>query len=174
MLLAIDPGARSCGVALFDRKGRLVFAGNRIVHDVCTPSNWEHADKEQVQRVVIEMPQTYRGRAGRGDANDLIAVARVVGMIQANWEGLAEVKLVLPRAWKATVRADLCCRRAWAMLLPAERKNAKLSIVALARLASGDGKLPDSATHPLDAIGLGLVRLGRALPGLAPGSRRMP
>jgi len=103
VLLAIDPGIRGCGVALFV-KGRLVAAAYVKSPVRAGSGPWECfaaasavrawamvaldqllADgvltEPAIDQFVAEWPQTYGGRAAAGDANDLFPLAGVVAAL---------------------------------------------------------------------------------------------
>lgn len=117
-LLSVDPGVRRCGCALWEgpelRAAALVDVDPRnkrswyhAVHDLSYAIrrwSWKRlpAVLHLVNRLVVEMPQTYGGRAERGDANDLIMLAYSVGQIVAR-SPADEMLLVHPREWKGSV-----------------------------------------------------------------------
>jgi hypothetical protein len=126
ILIAIDPGVRLCGLAVFQdgalKSARLVRSEEVSLH------------LGGAETVVCEMPQAYRGRAARGDTNDILALARVVGAIEgaARLRGAARFLSPHPREWKGQVPKDIMCRRVWNALRPEERAGVALSSVALA------------------------------------------
>lgn len=162
-MIAIDPGVRSCGVAAFTTDGTLAFARNEPLDRVITLAG-------DFNEIVVELPQTYGGRAaGNSDANVLIALGRVVGrfeQVSAYWR--ASFRVLTPYEWKSNIPPDRACARAWALLTLDERRRVDITPAARAFLSGARKSLPDSATHPLDAIGLGLVACGRARKGLIP------
>lgn len=92
MIVTIDPGLRGCGCAAWTEGGELVRAAYVVGEkEVSTSIGWtvrvmawaveEWLSKEPLDRLIIERPQTYRGRAARGDANDLLDVSLVVGAL---------------------------------------------------------------------------------------------
>lgn len=159
-LVAIDPGVHSVGLAYFVR-GTLVAARNLPLEKAL---GFLH---ERSDVLVLELPQTYGGRAANGDGSSLIALAAVVGRFRerASIYG-ATVHEFLPRAWKGTVKPQVCCERVWALLSADERAAFELTPQSRAALAGTRAKLPESATHPLDAAGMGLLVLGRARRGM--------
>lgn len=157
-LVAIDPG-KVTGVAffagsarplpprdaLFDREGDLVSA------TVCTEEQClifiENAAPirhgKSAGDCIIEVPQVYPGQQQKGDQNDLIKLAVMVGRYvdRATACGF-RVKLVKPREWKGQLPKDVCWQRV--------RKT--LSALELGNKA----KIPKSQAHNMhDAIGLG-------------------
>lgn len=120
MLVTIDPGTDACGVALWRNRDALQAAalvraveyrpgplGRQAMAHAVAAWLTSKAPAACVQRVVIEMPQTYGGMAAEGDANDLIALGATVGAI----EQVARVVLsipcvdnVAPSAWKGGIK----------------------------------------------------------------------
>jgi len=114
-LAAIDPGTRTTGLAMFDN-GRLVEAGaqrilpeeslvafaRRIIRaarrDVRNFPSCPSVDP-QTTSFVIESPHDQRGRAR---VDDILLLARFVGMLQAFCLP-SEVVLVRPSDWKGTI-----------------------------------------------------------------------
>lgn len=99
-------------------------------------------------QVVLEIPRVYHGK-GKGDLNDLIDVATLVG-------GLATLgsstHFVTPSEWKGQAPKDVTARRVLERLTPAERE------------LFNDCDGPDGLKHNvLDAIGIGLWKVGRWL-----------
>lgn len=138
--LAVDPGASS-GWAIFD--GRvLVRAG---VARPCVRF------VEAFDNLVIEIPQSYPNDPT--PPQDLIALAIVAG----RWIGMHDgVKLTTyyPREWKGQLPKAVGNARTQGELTEAE-----LATVAFPRDAKG-------RTDVLDAIGIGLVFVGRLRRGL--------
>jgi len=172
-VLAIDPGARGCGAALFlkqdDGSSRLLAAeyvvfsrlgGNDFCSMPFSVHDWVAAriDSLAVSRVVLEFPQTYRGRAARGDTNDLLSLAFVDGAIAAMF-AVADVTLVRPFDWKGSVPK------------PASATGDYIIRARVEARLSGDEKAvvawPKNGRHSwdvADAIGIGLHHLGRFTP----------
>lgn len=120
-LLAIDPGLTGTGWARF-YDGLLVEAGAiapprvgdliQRCASVCdrVPYLW----RSDV-RLVIELPRTYGGRAAKGDANDLISLAVLVGMlarpgrtalVSAGWQRGAPKAAVAAHARRALTSVE--------------------------------------------------------------------
>lgn len=115
-LLAVDPGVRGAGCAVFDENGQLVAAARvknpadkrapatpamlasfaEVIHcwaDAYGPVRW----------VVLEVPRTYGGRARDGaDPNDLISLALLDGALASQFKHLAEVAHYWPEDWKGS------------------------------------------------------------------------
>lgn len=152
MILTIDPGVRGCGCAAWTSGGELLRAAYvrpaTVSDDVAATvretawavENWVMGN--DLQRVVIEYPQTYRGRAARGDANDLVQVALVAGALSVLTANPA--LLVLPAEWKGQTPKAATEARA--------RKRLG-DLVARVLLPGRDKKL---ATNVWDAVGIGL------------------
>lgn len=141
-LVAIDPG-KAVGFAEFN--GELTNA------TVCTPEECllfiENAARISRARssgdCVIEIPQVYPGQQQKGDQNDLILLAVMVGKFaERAKEQRFGVALVKPREWKGQLPKDVCWRRVRETLTPLE----------FSRIP----ELSKSRAHNMhDAIGLG-------------------
>lgn len=142
-VVAIDPGKRT-GWAVFDR-GQLVEAG---VFPVRTMLDAPPIVAVAPAWAVLELPQIYP-RGGKGDPNDLIDLAVLVGDLCGYYRrhGLGVV-LVKPRAWKGTVPKTIHNKRTLAKLTAAERA------ILPVRPRAGDHD-----HNMLDAVGLGLWQL---------------
>lgn len=100
--------------------------------------------------VIVELPQVYQAR--RTDPSDLIQLAVLVGRVmEVARETGAPVALVLPAEWKGQAPKQIVCARAEEALTEEER----------GRVDPCRGTLRHNV---LDAVGMGLARLGR-LPG---------
>lgn len=163
LLATLDPGLRACGIAVF-RDSTLVAAG--------LPRNpqqrgrggqtwfamslsvrlWLHERGfVTLRRVIAECPQVYTAGKAKGDPNDLIELAGVVGAVlgQADCDDIATVS---PREWKGTLDADVMT----------ERIRERLTATEAERI---DPDVPEHLQHnTLDAIGIGLHVLGRLAP----------
>lgn len=146
-LLAFDPGVRRVWFAHF-RAGVLSSCGWKEVSD-----DRAFAGFPAPSLVLVEMPRVYPVSRQKGDPNDLLALARVVGRLQENFLAhAAEVRLVEPRTWKGTLAKEAMTQRIRGRLYPEE-----LAVVASARA----GRLEHNV---VDAVGLGLHALGRLAP----------
>ena len=145
-LITVDPGVHRTALATFD-EGELVHA---VLENVTKdgPLSVPHA-----AQVVIELPRSYPGSRQKGDQNDLIDLAQVVGRYAEAFrrEG-AEVALVYPRTWKGTLPKDVMVERIKGRLSAAE--HARVELPSAASLAH----------NVYDAIGIGLHALGRLAP----------
>lgn len=137
MLLAIDPGQRT-GWALFE--DQLKDCG------VCSPaSGWAQlvAESGPGCDVIIEEPTIYPHSKAR--PADVMTLQLKVGELKGRFEAVGcIVELVQPRTWKRQV--------------PKTVHNARV----LKRLTDEERRIVRNAGHDtLDAIGLGLWKLGR-------------
>lgn len=152
-MIAIDPGKRCSGVAMFDSDGKLVraFLTNRA--QIKGPRNIDwmlsvgEFQIELQEDVIIEMPKVYPG-AAKTNLNDLLDLAAVVGAHSMRADlRRALVKLVHPQDWKGQVPKEIMNARVLGKLTKAEQATIE-----------GAG----AKTHNiLDAIGIGLWHLGR-------------
>jgi hypothetical protein len=157
VLLAVDPGLRACGCAVF-RDGQLVRAehvkgsknGERA--EAWTQmfyAIWESTKSDRVEELAIEFPTTYGGKSSRGDTRDLLDLASVVGAICAGFLH-AKIKVYLPAEWKGQCDTDK-------IILPRVLK--RLSEAEQAAVIWPSAK---SLRHNVtDGIGIGLVHLKR-------------
>lgn len=170
LLLAIDPGIRGVGAALF-LDGKLCAAkyvrnpvkkGNDFnavmgvadeVRDVAAVWGLEH-DPMALRpfRAVLEYPQVYTASKSKGDNNDLLPLAAVDGAIVALLG--APATRVLPREWKGTITKEAVEHRVISRLGPEE--------ILVASAAFRDAK--SLAHNVVDAVGIGLHALGRFTP----------
>lgn len=152
-MIAIDPGKRSSGVAMFDSKGTLVraFLTNKAQTKAPRSVDWMLSVSdftiEPLEEVIIEMPKVYPG-AARTDLNDLLDLAAVVGAHALRaYRQQASVTLVHPQDWKGQVPKKIMNARVLSRLTEAEQATIE-----------GAG----AKTHNvLDAIGIGLRHLNR-------------
>lgn len=145
-LLAIDPGTRVTGWAL--------FADTRLVECGCWRAGGLLAMLNEVrlaarcafyERTVVECPQVYLQRKWRGDPNDLIGVTLVAGAVAALFPS---VDFVIPHTWKGNAPKDVATKRVRMALSDAELR-----------------RLPPKARHDVwDAVGIGLWALDRLKP----------
>ncbi|RJS14631.1 hypothetical protein DRW03_34725 [Corallococcus sp. H22C18031201] len=174
ILVSLDPGLRECGVALFDvDTGELLAAGmptnpekrarglaawapmgTAVAAFVSSHLAPLRTDSAAVSvTVACECPQVYTAGKSKGDPNDLIELAGVVGRV-AGALGAATETSVLPREWKGTLDGDVMVERIKSRL--SERPHEHLRI-QLPRAA-------DKQHNVWDAIGVGLHVLGRLSP----------
>lgn len=150
ILYAVDPGKKKSGIALFI-DSRLVEVA--YVESIPTSIGRavllgiEHWPSGAAPLWVIEQPQIYRAGKSKGNPNDLIELAIVVGMFShaAATTTRATPEHVLPRTWSGG-RPDTVN---WQIMRDA------LDEVETAALALRDNKETRSA------VAIGLWRLGR-------------
>ena len=151
MLLSVDPGLRSCGIATWDHGGRLERAmlilnpnGAEWVSMVGAVTGLVGTN----YRLVIELPQVYVASRSKGDPNDLILLAGLVGSF-AHRFAAGGYTLIKPAQWKGQTPKAITEERARKRLTPEE----------LARVQFPKAK---SLRHNVwDAIGIGLKHLSR-------------
>lgn len=159
MLLAVDPGLRGCGVALFDTAGRLVrCAYLRGSKDAKDAEAWAEMAQEvydwgaaDALRVVSEFPKVYAAGKSKGDPEDLLQLAGVVGALTALFRGeVTEFQVLRPYEWKRQVPKDIMAGRI------ADRLSMEETSVARHGMPS-----KSFAHNVWDAIGIGLHAVGR-------------
>jgi len=175
MILAIDPGLRHCGCALFDRaellaavlvknpdkKGRGPATAMQMAQAVM---GWvmDAARVSAIETLVLEYPRVYPGLRDN-DPNDLIELACVDGAL-AGWLVIGKVVHYYPSDWKGQTPANPTARQILKRLSTIEKggiENIDAFFEAL-RLAEGRGRdVAHSAHNTLDAVGIGLKYLGR-------------
>lgn len=156
-LVTIDPGLTGTGVAVWDSGVLTLAFCVRTDPDAETlPGRIKHI-VEQVRRttsaahrVVIEQPQTYQGRAAKGDANDLIKLANLVGALMML--GPQHTTLVLPSEWKGQAPAPVVEARSRTILSFGELKHVDLAYPK------------KQQTDVWSAVGIGLWYLERKSP----------
>lgn len=111
--------------------------------------------------VVAEMPQVYTWGKGKGDPNDLLPLAAIVGGLVScvRWQTITTYK---PRQWKGTIDGDtlvarIATRGVGALLTEQE-------------FAAADPVCKTLAHNMWDAVGIGLHCLGRLTRRLYPGA----
>lgn len=164
MIVSIDPGLRTCGVALWSDDNTLINAD--LVKGSTKDKNamaWcGIADSvaffieqsmdlniDRLTKVCIELPQIYVRSRSKGDPNDLIQIAAVVGSICSLLCIPPEAcQIIKPAEWKGQVPKDVVENRCKNVLTKDE-----LSKVA---------KVTKSLQHNVwDAVGIGLWFLKR-------------
>ncbi len=176
-LLALDPGIRGCGAALF-AEGRLVACdyvknpvtvGNRA-HEARTMASavvaW--AGFPEPDEVIAEYPQVYTVAFSKGDNNDLLALAGVDGALAALYP-TTHFETYLPREWKQTMSKGVCASRVLRRLDPDElatlqKAAAKLRVTDIPALIKKDPEGKHLLFNALDAVGIGLKHVGRFEP----------
>lgn len=182
LLLTIDPGKRHCGCALW-QDGKLAYAklveANVGTDDLPSVAfrmanavlEWANSKTNSFfmhivgAQLVCEYPQTYKGRAGKGDANDLIDLAVVVGAIQGTLD--VPTTLVRPSEWKGSVpKPELKRDYVRDGYIIETRARAALTTDENTRV-TWTPKNWRTNMDIADAIGVGLVHLKRRRVGLA-------
>lgn len=164
---AVDPGARGCGVAVFD-DGFLTSAAyvrNAVAGDLraagaaaAARAVVEWLVGRDVEGVVVEWPRVYAARIREGrrgaDPNDLLCLAGVGAAVAAVLGGLPTASYA-PSEWKGQLPHEACRRRVEGRLFPSE----------LHLLKQADAAAGASLAHNVwDAVGVGLHHLGRLAP----------
>lgn len=163
-LLAVDPGIRGSGAALFVG-GRLAWAdyvknparkGNRADAAgsmALAVVEWARARVATLDDLAAEWMQIYAGQiragASKGDPNDLLALTGVVSGVAAVVGVTATA--YLPREWKGQLDKAAMHARIRGRLSEAELCNADCACRRAKSLAH----------NVMDAIGIGLFHLGR-------------
>lgn len=153
-LLAVDPGLRGAGVALFN--GRELVNATWVENPVSSgrgPKVWAPLGRNiwlwspgaLVSKLALEMPQVYPGMP-KTDHNDLLDLAGVLGCVVTQFS-MAEVAWFFPATWKGQVPKEIMNKRVKERLSMGE-----------ARKIVHKGAL-DHNTY--DAIGIGMYYLGR-------------
>lgn len=155
--LSVDPGLHACGVAVWDDRNQLLWAGYvknpngvefySMVTAVCVSSN-KHACA--ATKLVIELPQVYVRTRSKGDPNDLISLSVLVGAFVGRFGGSDPFgyKLYKPQEWKGQVPKDIMSARIASRLTDEERSKVVLPAAGLAH-------------NVWDGVGLGLHHAGR-------------
>jgi hypothetical protein len=163
LILAVDPGLRGSGVALFDETTKALLRADYVKGSLkgeraeawgaMRDAVWTWAEPWRVDlRLVIEFPQVRQRGSQRAskrgtDPNDLIQLAAVVGAI-VSMRSLKGIVVRLPEEWKGQVPKEVHHQRAMG----------RLSVAELTRLP----KQAKSIFHnTMDAVALGLTELGR-------------
>ena len=150
-LVSLDPGLRGCGVAYWNEDGSLAHVAylRNPVKKGDGPAAWMGYDgttgfwyTTRVEHFISEVPQVYRVGASKGDPDDLIQLAGVVGVFSALFTATTYTG-VKPREWKGQVPKDVHHARLVKTLTPEE-------------LAMVEAAAPPSLRHNvLDAVGIG-------------------
>jgi hypothetical protein len=153
-LLTIDPGQRKGRANL----GWALFANDRLVEadvessseNAMPPGCYPFSTEQNPRFAIIEAPRWYP-REHRIDTNDLLDLSVLVGELKRHFaERGANVELVYPRTWKGTVPKDIHNKRVLAAL-------SKEELAVLPKRP----RAKDYDHNVLDAVGLGLWKLGR-------------
>ena len=174
-LLTLDPGIRNAGIALF-RGPALILAS--VVKNPETSGNGPLACVRMAQRIVatvgcevdeilVEWPQVYATRIRQGvtreDPNDLIPLAGVGCALGAMYPR-ASLQHVRPAEWKGQVPGDAFTARILGRLaqIEVERLASTLRTDPILHTDRIAALMKHSTAHnAIDAVGLGLYKLGR-------------
>ncbi len=153
-LITIDPGLTGIGVACWE-SGELTEAcivvddgyyGISLTRRLLRIADlsYDMMVAHKSKKLVIECPQTYGGRAARGDANDLIALAQLVGGITVLFGRDIDVQQVTPSEWKGSAPKHVTEARAREKLSGEEKLRIEIP------------RSKKQQTDLWDAIGIGL------------------
>lgn len=148
-LVSLDPGLRGSGVAWWAEDGSLLFVDylRNPVKKGDGPAAWVGFDllplyDNRPDYFISEVPQVYRAGASKGDPDDLIQLAGVVGVFSMMFNATTYFG-VKPREWKGQVPKDVHHARLVKTLTPEE-------------MAMIEASAPPSLRHNvLDAVGIG-------------------
>lgn len=154
MIVSIDPGLNHCGVAFWNENTKMLLSARLVKNALSRYRNkWaamayelraaikEEWDGAPVVEVISELPQIYQGPKQKGDPNDLIDLALVVGRLYPD-------VLYKPREWKGQVPKDAMVKRIESKLTQEEKGRIEKCSASLRH-------------NVLDAVGIGLFHLGR-------------
>lgn len=173
VLLCVDPGLRGCGVAVFHGPVLLSAAyvknpekGDGYAAHAALGREVGHTIRGNAfSQVLIEHPRIYPGAPDK-DLNDLLDVVAVGAAIAANehvmaccFDRKAPLLTVYPSEWKGNVKKSVMTERIRSALTPDELKLCRFT-----------NKSDDSDL--LDAVGIGLWRLGRLNKKVYPGASK--
>ena len=151
--ISIDPGVNACGVAVWES----VSNGNTLIYarliksqsagaKAMVESVANNLDLRTYDVLAIELPQIYVRSRSKGDPNDLIQLALVVGAFVQRFTGT--VVMYKPHEWKGTVPKKIMIERILKRLSNDEKSRIQ--------------KAPNSLLHnTVDAIGIGLYHTKR-------------
>lgn len=182
MLLALDPGMNSPGIAVFDND-RLVHASRVVIPkeyaEYPDGQRWlhvayciEHAVRAYGIRIVVfERPQWYSKAKSKGDPNQLAGVAGVaacaIGIISRGNQTIPEVFSPTPAEWIGQLPKTCPTCRANKKKCPAcqgSAWNTPRGRRIRSRLSPAELALVPDQNDAIDAVGLGLFVLGRLTP----------
>lgn len=153
---SLDPGLNHCGVAVWINEELSSAELVRVKYQVATEraEKWRlmgHAVGKVIPagaHLIVEVPQVYTRQHSKGDPNDLIDIAGVVGSVVSASFAVEVCWSPVPHDWKGNLPKEVTERRVLNALRPAELAKIK--------------PCPASLKHNvLDAIHLGLVYLQR-------------
>lgn len=136
MLLSIDPGLRALGAALWGQtplgwrlhEAELVVGArvglDSVAWSAAAWSLMRWTAGATVTELVVEFPRVYPGGRGKGDPNDLLQLAAVVGALALEFRG-ALVTIVRPSEWKGNTPKHVTENRVRRALSPEEMARVK-------------------------------------------------
>lgn len=153
----IDPGSNVSGLAIFERR-TLLLARSFVVPDktwsyhkkrawMCEEITGAIEDECEDGTIIVELPKIYKGSPV--DPEDMIQLATLAGMFRAD-------KYIRPQDWKRQLKKT----KKLEDYLVKKRAEAVLSKDELLGIEG------EETSDVWDSIGMGLVCLGRLLPGL--------
>ena len=160
MLVSVDPGLNGCGVAVWldntlswagyiKNPGALPTDMVRQVEPVMGKLPWSlKLGTENPVDLAIELPQVYTVSKSKGDPNDLINLAVVVGAFLERWSTRGRQHVYSPGRWKGQVPKLIMVERIQKRLRPDETASVDLPAKSLAH-------------NVWDAVGIGLYHLDR-------------
>jgi hypothetical protein len=159
--LAVDPGIRGCGCALFegDQLRAAWYETNPIARGCSARVAAAMARQikigvlrraPDVTHLALEMPVVRDARHSKGDPNDLIPLAAINGALCVVFSDAATIEQYAPEQWKGQLDKQAMNARALGRLSLCERER-----------ITDAGAL---AHNVYDAIGLGLHFVGRLKP----------
>lgn len=151
-LISIDPGKSGLGWASFF-DSRLIGAG--IFENITDLHKFNYIfvdflKTREPRIVVVEVPQIYQQRHWKGDPNDLVDVAVIVGVVVAAASAYTKPQLVKPHSWKGNRPKATDNMYTLSLLKPDELKVVEDCGVSKSKLH-----------NVIDAVGIGLWKLGR-------------
>ena len=111
------------------------------------PELWEKCSTNRCDELAIELPQVYLASRSRGDPNDLIQLALVVGAFEMWFEG--RVFKYKPHEWKGSVPKPIMAERILKRLGDDEKEQRSRKLEEPYQL------------NTIDACGIGLHHLKR-------------
>lgn len=162
-VLALDPGIRGCGVALFQGTTLIgaAYVKNPVAKGDEPPAvlgmasaveEWAFSQVREFRHeiaLVFEHPRIYTVSKSKGDNNDLMPLVGVAYALAAVLE-MPPVRLY-PHEWKGTMPKDVCHARIRGRLSPVETKTLDTALT----------KAGAKGHNTLDAVGIGLKHIGR-------------
>jgi hypothetical protein len=163
-ILALDPGIRGCGVALFD--GAVLAACAWVKNPVKKDDGPEavftmaraveewvaHQTTREGVQLVFEHPRIYTVAKSVGDNNDLMPLVAVDYAVAARFP-FGPVR-VYPHEWKGQMPKEVC----------AARVRSRLDVEELKILDTALTKAGSKGHNISDAVGIGLFHVRRFAP----------